>query len=439
MKERIDIVRSFELNENQSDEFWANVFPTGEFYHWWYGKITVDEDLLKEIKRNFDLGFPHYGVPVNVHHEPELGLYGQIIDLQVKESGLWALIKLNEKGKQKVYEEGYKYYSVEIDYEYMDPETGDNVGAVLVGLALTYLPAHPLVAAETKSGFVQMFGDFTEKLFGWLKGLRSFMIPRVINTPSSDNEEWNWDWSRDADTIINNLGWSGLAKACAYVDMENYDKDSSDGLPHNKAAYKLPHHKYINGRLTLVWGGVRAAMQRLKSADIPENDRKKVYNHLAAHYRHFEKKPPEFNEIGREVDEMGDKEMQGKLQEYETKIASYEEKVKEYETRIKEYEAKINELNSALKQFEEVAKKEQEEKLNLWLETWRQKGIAPVLLEKIFAKVKEGKITVEEAEEIFENAPSYTEQKFSEDALDALSARAKEIAEEINKKRAGSK
>lgn len=428
MDEKLEIVYELELPEDKPQEFWANVFPTGEFYHWWYGKITVDEELLKEIKRNYDLGYPHYGVPVNIHHEPKMGLYGQIVDLEVRESGLWAKIRLNENGMKKVYEEGYRYYSIELDYEYQDPETGDNIGAVLVGLALTYLPAHPLVAAETQNGFVQMFGKIANKFTSFFKGVRNFMIPRVINTPSSDNPEWDWDWAKDGNAIINNLGWSGLAKACAYVDMENYDKDSSDGLPHVKAAYKLPHHKYINGKLTLVWGGVRAAMQRLKSADIPEGDKKKVYNHLAAHYRHFEKKPPEFDEIIREVDEMDMKEFEAKIKEYETRMA-------EYQKIIAEYEAKYSELEAKVKEYETQAKKEHEEKLNLWLETWRQKGIAPVLLGKIFSKVKEGKLSIEEAEDIFKSAPVYTEQHFSEEEPKILMDRAKEIAETINKKR----
>ena len=430
MEDKFEIVYELELPEDKPQEFWANVFPKGEFYHWWYGKITVDDDLLKEIKRNFDLGYPHYGVPINVHHDPKMGLYGQIVDLEIRESGLWALIKLNNYGYQKVYDEGYKYYSVELDYDYQDPETNDTIGATLVGLALTYLPAHPLVAAETNNGFIQMFSNAVEKFFNLLKGAKKFMIPRVINTPASDNPEWNWSWSRDADTIINNLGWIGLAKACAYVDMENYDIDPEDKLPHNKAAYKLPHHKYINGKLTLVWGGVRAAMQRFPTTDLPEKDRKKVYNHLAAHYRYFEKTPPEFNEVIREVDEMGEKnvDFEAKVKEYEAKIQDYEAKVKEYETKLKEFEAKVKEL-------EAQAKKVEDEKLELWAEQWRSKGIAPVIVDRMFEKVKEGKLSVEEAEEIFKTMPEYTKQEFEDGAKKTAVEKALEIVKEYNEKK----
>jgi len=60
---------------------------------------------------------------------------------------------------------------------------------------------------------------------------------------------------------------------------------------------KLPHHNPKNH--AVVWSAVRAAMGALLGArggvNIPVEDRKKVYNHLAAHYREFGKEPPEFH------------------------------------------------------------------------------------------------------------------------------------------------
>jgi hypothetical protein len=112
-------------------------------------------------------------------------------------------------------------------------------------------------------------------------------VPSVDNTPSSNLSEWNWSWSRTADEILNKYNWSGLAKACgAYKEGSQSKKD-----------YYLPHHKIIQGKLTVVWGGVRAAMQRLKSTKIPATTKLKVYSHLASHYRHFNKKPPKYNEV----------------------------------------------------------------------------------------------------------------------------------------------
>ncbi len=66
--------------------------------------------------------------------------------------------------------------------------------------------------------------------------------------------------------------------------------------PERFSDLKLPHHQPSDG--AVVWNGVRAAMAALLGArggvDIPDGDRRKVYNHLARHYRQFEKDPPEF-------------------------------------------------------------------------------------------------------------------------------------------------
>lgn len=59
---------------------------------------------------------------------------------------------------------------------------------------------------------------------------------------------------------------------------------------------KLPHHRASDAKI--VFRGVSAAMGALLGArggvDIPGGDRRAVYNHLAAHYRVFDRVPPEF-------------------------------------------------------------------------------------------------------------------------------------------------
>lgn len=82
--------------------------------------------------------------------------------------------------------------------------------------------------------------------------------PPVKNKPYVEDETWSWSWKVDGDRIVEALGWSGLAAACAYVKKE-------DGkLPEKKENYFLPHHKLQDGKLVLSVAGVRAAWQRLQ-------------------------------------------------------------------------------------------------------------------------------------------------------------------------------
>ncbi|MCD6340773.1 MAG: hypothetical protein J7L51_02340 [Desulfurococcales archaeon] len=118
--------------------------------------------------------------------------------------------------------------------------------------------------------------------------MAKYVSPKVVNSPKSDNSAWNWDWARDGNTLLNKGGWKLLGKACAiYVQGSE-----------RKSDYHLPHHKWIKGALTVVWGGCRAAMQRLRATRVPLDAKRKAYNHLASHYRGaFGKEPPPFKEV----------------------------------------------------------------------------------------------------------------------------------------------
>lgn len=87
---------------------------------------------------------------------------------------------------------------------------------------------------------------------------------------------------------------SDLKIMCCWFDSEN---------PDIKQSYKLPHHR-ASGQHPVVWRGVAAAMAALLGArggvNIPSGDRKGVYNHLAKHYKQFDKEVPEFREYTEE-------------------------------------------------------------------------------------------------------------------------------------------
>lgn len=111
-------------------------------------------------------------------------------------------------------------------------------------------------------------------------------------------EDDTWDWSAATQNAI--LGEDGENWA-EYKRAHAWWEGGSD--TEKKAAYKLPHHKLVNGKLSAVWHGVANAMARLKQSDIPEGDMKPVFDHLAKHYAQWDKDPPEWDRFVAEVRE----------------------------------------------------------------------------------------------------------------------------------------
>ena len=78
---------------------------------------------------------------------------------------------------------------------------------------------------------------------------------------------------------------SDLKKMCAWYDSKE---------PDVKSSYKLPHHRASDKKG--IWRGIAAAMGALLGArggvNIPDSDKKGVYNHLAKHYKDLDKDVP---------------------------------------------------------------------------------------------------------------------------------------------------
>jgi len=119
--------------------------------------------------------------------------------------------------------------------------------------------------------------------------------PRDVSRQTADEgAEWqaprlqdftdeSWDDLTDAEKrrIAGHFAWARVMPPEAFGDL------------------KLPHHRASDG--AVVWNGVRAALGALRGARggvaIPDADRREVYDHLASHYRQFDREPPEFQSL----------------------------------------------------------------------------------------------------------------------------------------------
>ena len=107
--------------------------------------------------------------------------------------------------------------------------------------------------------------------------------------PLSTSDTW------DSAAEVREADVDDLKKMSTWYDSEK---------PELKSSYKLPHHT-LSGYKT-VWNGVAAAMAALMGArggvNIPDVDKRGVYNHLAKHYQDFDKEAPELKTANEIID-----------------------------------------------------------------------------------------------------------------------------------------
>lgn len=128
---------------------------------------------------------------------------------------------------------------------------------------------------------------------------QTFLIERGIVPAdvSKRKAEEGTAWSRPSLGDFTSKSWSDLTSGERRRIMGHFTwAPSGDSNDFTFSDLKLPHHRPSDSRI--VFRGVSAAMGALLGArggvDIPGADRRKVYNHLAAHYRQFDRVPPEF-------------------------------------------------------------------------------------------------------------------------------------------------
>ena len=149
----------------------------------------------------------------------------------------------------------------------------------ILEVSLVSIPANPEAIVEEVKQFDVILTKGYVPSHPWKYGKddkSEWKKPRL-----EDFTDKSWDELSDSEkrSIAGHFAWAPKMPPERFTDL------------------KLPHHDPKTH--AVVWRGVVAAMAALFGArggvDIPAEDRRKVYNHLAAHYREFNKTPPEFH------------------------------------------------------------------------------------------------------------------------------------------------
>lgn len=247
----------------------------------------------------------------------------------------------------KLYKEGFmNAWSV----GFIPLETGDKIFENQKGTTYTKwelleysavpVPSNPqaLTLARSK-GLVKELDKYLEA------DMEKGVIPFESFPLASEDTEW------DGPKEIREAEVEDLKLMCAWYDSEN---------PDIKSSYKLPHHR-ASDKYT-VWRGVAAAMGALLGArggvDIPDKDKQGVYNHLAKHYKEFDKEPPEFRSYTEE-------ELKEIFKEGRVLSAKNRELIKNAITQMQEAIDALNDLLEATEPQVESYKEVKEKSLSL--------------------------------------------------------------------------
>jgi hypothetical protein len=142
---------------------------------------------------------------------------------------------------------------------------------------------------EEKDTIIEAFDELENEIKSIYDKIEIKGVVPFKSYPVVETEEW--DASVEVEKIREWAGgnWNKYSKAFLYVDDEKKE---------TYGAYKFPHHSIVDGELKTNRQGVFAAMQRLSSGDVSDEDRQKMYTHLSKHYtRDLDEEPPELKSL----------------------------------------------------------------------------------------------------------------------------------------------
>ena len=173
------------------------IMPAGVFYRG-ERKLNITEDRLKAIAANFKAGLPRFRVPINENHAG-VGKVGTVKAIDFWSAGadgpgLYATdYELTDEGRKLIQSKRFDATSPEIIWslldgaKYQDPQTGEYVDNVLVGLALTEKPffGHDKVALFSAEGSA-MDGESDMPVMKRVKRMLTDMMALFKDVPDAD-------------------------------------------------------------------------------------------------------------------------------------------------------------------------------------------------------------------------------------------------------------
>lgn len=238
----------------------VQVFRTGTFYHPLYGRFTITPETLRLMQDNFRRVRPKSPTEMPVDYE-HMSMSSQVAPaagwvkgVSTDGHGLFADIEWTEAAAAKIAAKEYRFISPEFLLHYTDKETGRDVGAVLLCVALTNRP--------------------------FIEGMRPVMLSRELEASMALSEdafamsEWDAAYMNE------------LPDGCFAYISPGGDKDGS-GKTEPRSLRHLPY-RGKDGAIDMPH--LRNALARLEQTDIPPEAKDKARKVLEAALEDAQKK-----------------------------------------------------------------------------------------------------------------------------------------------------
>ena len=135
----------------------------GKFHHPKYGVFEITSDILATMVRNFKEVKPKPPTELVVDYEHQSTIpdiiataAGWVEDVYIKAKGLFAKVRWTDEAAELIKADKYRFISPQFDLNDSDKETGKEIGACLLSVALTNRPfldgMIPVVLCESQEG-----------------------------------------------------------------------------------------------------------------------------------------------------------------------------------------------------------------------------------------------------------------------------------------------
>ena len=120
----------------------VQLLRTGNFKYGGYGAFDITSDNLRQLKSNFDSNVRRVKIAVDYFHASYAEAAGWIeaIELRNADNELWITVDWTAEAVEKIMGKEIRYLSADMDFNYMDIESGVEFGCVLMGAGLTNRP-----------------------------------------------------------------------------------------------------------------------------------------------------------------------------------------------------------------------------------------------------------------------------------------------------------